>query len=365
MNQFEMENAENQMFLTYTLDESASYDSLVVGMMENNSIPGLIPFHIVQMNQMRSLRYDIQDMCTLEDQLDKLEDGRKLLLLVKSIADAVCRADDFMIEEHFFVLEMGRIYIDSKFQAQLICLPVEQEAPQKLREFCITLFELPQVIQQLGHYAYTEVKAYLGGEHFSAGEFSEFLADLELRSAIVVANPTENGVARKSVVLGKRERMGCSEGTVKLQDLSAPVILTHNADKQVSMDKTVFMPYEERMEETVILCDQDETAFLASYSVRVGYLIRKKTREQIKINLTEFQIGKSSGDNDYCIMDNPTISRHHAKIVRRDADFFIIDLNSKNHTYLDGKQIECLCEVPLSDQMSIRMANEEFEFKII
>ena len=56
-----------------------------------------------------------------------------------------------------------------------------------------------------------------------------------------------------------------------------------------------------------------------------------------------FSVGKSM-DNDL-IINNPTISRHHLKFERKDGDFYLTDLGSSNHTFVNNKEIEEIKEI--------------------
>ena len=67
------------------------------------------------------------------------------------------------------------------------------------------------------------------------------------------------------------------------------------------------------------------------------YLIRSRNHEEIAVNKPQFRIGKERSYVDYFIGDNPAISRSHATIITRENTYFIVDTNSTNHTYVDGK----------------------------
>ena len=67
---------------------------------------------------------------------------------------------------------------------------------------------------------------------------------------------------------------------------------------------------------------------------------------------------------DYFIGDNTAISRSHANIVNHNGEFFVVDTNSTNHTYVNGGMIHSNEEVKLSHGTVIRLANEDFEFKL-
>jgi len=96
-----------------------------------------------------------------------------------------------------------------------------------------------------------------------------------------------------------------------------------------------------------------------------AYLIRSKTNEKIKINKAVFHIGKEKSYADYCIFDNPTISRSHASIFCHDGEYFLVDTNSKNHSFINSMMVKSNLETKLTSGDKVRLANEQFEFIII
>ena len=96
----------------------------------------------------------------------------------------------------------------------------------------------------------------------------------------------------------------------------------------------------------------------------VPYLIRIKYNEKILVNKPVYRIGKERSYVDYFVSDNTAVSRSHANIIVSEGMFFIEDTNSTNHTYVNGVMIQSNVKVRLSDGDKIRLANEDFEFKI-
>lgn len=92
------------------------------------------------------------------------------------------------------------------------------------------------------------------------------------------------------------------------------------------------------------------------------YLICQKNGEKIPLNKPVFRIGKERSYVDYFIGDNTAISRSHANIVARDGEYFVMDTNSTNHTYLNGAMLQSNVEVKIAHGDKIRLANEDFEF---
>ena len=91
-------------------------------------------------------------------------------------------------------------------------------------------------------------------------------------------------------------------------------------------------------------------------------LIRRKDNMVIKVVGTEFTIGKNPELVNYCISDNLTVSRTHAKIINRNGQFYIVDMNSKNHTYVNDAMIPSNVEVQIGNGAKIRFSNDEYQF---
>lgn len=96
----------------------------------------------------------------------------------------------------------------------------------------------------------------------------------------------------------------------------------------------------------------------------IPFLIRRKGNEKISLNKPVFRIGKERSYADYFIGDNTAISRSHANIVSRDGEYYLVDTNSTNHTFLNGQMIQSNVETKLAHGDTIRLANEDFEFKL-
>lgn len=94
------------------------------------------------------------------------------------------------------------------------------------------------------------------------------------------------------------------------------------------------------------------------------YLLRAKNNEKIILDKPVFRIGKEKSYVDYFIGDNTAISRSHANIIIRDGEYFVMDTNSTNHTYLNGAMLQSNVETKIAHGAKIRFANEDFEFKL-
>ena len=94
------------------------------------------------------------------------------------------------------------------------------------------------------------------------------------------------------------------------------------------------------------------------------HLIRAKNNERINLDKPVFRIGKEKSYVDYFIGDNTAISRSHANIIAKDGEYYVVDTNSTNHTYVNGGMIQSNVETRITHDTRIRQANEEFTFKL-
>lgn len=108
----------------------------------------------------------------------------------------------------------------------------------------------------------------------------------------------------------------------------------------------------------------DNTIMLKLEEEPTAVLCRVRTGEEKVVDKGELVMGKASSGVDYCIRDNTTISRVHAKILRHGTQYFIQDNDSMNHTYVDGRQVMKGEELPIQNGSRIRLSDEEFIFKL-
>lgn len=111
--------------------------------------------------------------------------------------------------------------------------------------------------------------------------------------------------------------------------------------------------------------DEEGTALLdESQSIRYPTLFRVLTEETISINKPVFRLGKERSYVDYFVTNNNAVSRSHADIITRGNKYFVIDLNSKNHTYINDQIIAVQCETEIRDGDHLKLGNEEFIFNV-
>lgn len=93
------------------------------------------------------------------------------------------------------------------------------------------------------------------------------------------------------------------------------------------------------------------------------FLIRKSDNKKIAIDKNVFIIGREENYVDYFIDNSIYVGRAHATIIQKNDNYYIIDNNSRNHTFVNDNIITSSTEIEINSGDSIKFANEEFEFK--
>ena len=77
----------------------------------------------------------------------------------------------------------------------------------------------------------------------------------------------------------------------------------------------------------------------------------KDTGQQVPVLFWENSIGRSKG-SDICVND-PTVSRDHCVLLRRQEGWLISDIGSKGGTYVNGKKVRNRTQLLIDDEISV------------
>ena len=86
--------------------------------------------------------------------------------------------------------------------------------------------------------------------------------------------------------------------------------------------------------------------------------------EKICIRKERFLLGRDSNRVDCSVM-NRQVSSVHAEIIKENGEYFIVDLGSTNHTYVDGSLCERGKKMPVGHGSVILLANESILFELL
>lgn len=74
----------------------------------------------------------------------------------------------------------------------------------------------------------------------------------------------------------------------------------------------------------------------------IKIMLKFKDRVLKEVKTLDMPITIGRGIDNVLRIDNPAVSKHHARIIKEHDQFFIEDLNSTNGTYMNEKPIERL-----------------------
>lgn len=95
-----------------------------------------------------------------------------------------------------------------------------------------------------------------------------------------------------------------------------------------------------------------------------AWLVSVRTNEKVEISKPFFTIGKMRDEVDFWVSGNKAVSRKHAKVIYKDNEYFIMDNNSLNSTYLNAKPLKPFIETEIKNNDSLCFGDEDFKFYI-
>ena len=120
------------------------------------------------------------------------------------------------------------------------------------------------------------------------------------------------------------------------------------------------------MDGTTVLSDDSISIQQMQQMQPVNYhfasLTRQVTGEKIELGKPSFVLGKNPEKSDYAVADNTNISRVHAVITTRNGRYYVMDQNSTNGTFINGRIIKAGQETEILPGDCLMLANEEFIF---
>lgn len=125
---FSYETQGASTYLVCELEPTEQLDSLTLGMLTNNHIPGLAPVIHTEMNGQRFLKYNISAKVASNQFFGGSMNKQRALTAFKNILDALCSADEYMIEQNCFSVIPEHVYLNvSNCESALICIPVSSD----------------------------------------------------------------------------------------------------------------------------------------------------------------------------------------------------------------------------------------------
>ncbi|MBE6766518.1 MAG: FHA domain-containing protein [Ruminococcaceae bacterium] len=348
----------------------------------SNKVGGLLHLEIVPKGSTFNLIYNTTGFISFGEYLATPLNKERFATILQNILANLKAIERSYFNQQYLLMDLNKVMVNPATQhIYFIYVPIQFfESGTTLREFLLSII-------QYATFAPGEdtsyVKEYItilnNGINFSVFDLEEYIKTLlgqksktqqkivcpvchsELKATTNYCPACGAKVSGVAESAGKGVYNPLAEASAASQVVPQPVVIPE--PEPVRKDNTQGLSDGT----TVLGADPGGTTVLGSeelYDPHYPFLIREKTQEKILLNKPSFRIGKEKKYCDYFVFDNNAVSRSHADIVTREKRYFIIDLNSTNKTYIDGRAIPIECEVEIFSGAHIRLANEDFVFYI-
>lgn len=344
-----------------------------------NKVPGLLHLDVVQKGSSFKLIYNITGFISLKEFLKMTLNKQLFAQILQNILANLKAVESAYFNHQYLLMDINQVYVNPNTQhIYFIYVPILMfESGTSLREFLLGII-------QHGTFAPGEDNSYVrdyitilnSGINFSVFELEEYINKL-LGQNTTQIQEVECPNCKTKLKKGTNYCHACGAkvsgntgNTGKgvyypLADTGGDAVVEDVVEEEVFIRKDNTQGLSDGT--TVLGADPGGTTVLGSeelYTPSYPYLIREKTNEKISVNKPSFRIGSERKYVDYWVNDNSTVSRSHADIITRKKRYFIIDLNSTNKTYVDGRAIAVEKEVELFSGTKVRLSNEDFTFEI-
>ncbi|MDR4889946.1 DUF6382 domain-containing protein [Fredinandcohnia sp. QZ13] len=409
-----IENYGVSKFIFYKVPSELRVDFTEADKLKNNKVPGLLPCVVINKGDEAYFRYDLVSEVTLAqsstDQLTK----EQLYSFFTNIIESLIEAERLGLNVNNFVFDENYIFIDN-FSNRLILLymPIKNNIFEKvsIREFFTSFLhshsydendDLTFFVRLHNYFATSEeINLYalqqklhelLVNKPASPQSFKKLpIQDEEPRTPNYYSPGSESKASEENGVLtseysSKRSdkkksqkleieeevqykritRTELGEGNSVLAG-GTSINIKPNVGSPISFDTdepeeeegtTVLTAYKEPEEE------EGTTALGVgtSFHQQSPYLLTA-TQEKIMVSRKVFKIGRDPQQTDYT-SKNKVVGRVHAELITENGEYFIVDKESRNGSYVNGVKLVPKNKVKIKHEDKIKLANEEFEFRL-
>ena len=372
-----IKNDEEKVTAEYLLKSNDRIDNLTLGMMVNNDIEGFLPVQPVQVENDRYFRYDITGLVTMKEYLGEYVKKDRLLKVFYGLANTIRESSEYMINWTSFSLERKEIYVNPENgDVRLLCLPLLTVINDGniCNFFKNVLFSSQFDLDENGDYV-GKLITFLNPKSYTLNKFIYELEDmLGLEHKEVVEEEDEEDTTVEAET--EEDKNDADVEKEPAEDTEQEAANDDDTEIQPELEENVAETSDEVIDEKVTeeTIEIDEVSGKDAETEEVPptvskpeiepYLIRLSNNQEIKIDKDSFYIGKDEKNVDYCISDNLAIDDKHAYIIRHGKEYFVVDNNSKNHTYLNRVLIGTDEEVFIPHGAQLRFADEDFEFRM-
>ncbi len=227
-------------YLVCELEAGEQLDALTLGMLTNNHIAGLAPVLYTEMNGQRFLKYNISAKISADRFFGGNLNRQRALSAFTHILDAICSADEYMIDQNCFSVIPGHVFLNvSNCETAMICLPVvnDKDINAEIAEFFKNILETASfdINEDTGYI--TQLLGCVSGPSFNVYSFSDLVKQL---SAISVAPAVAPAPVSPAPAVSSAPSISSFDSTISIDDM--PGLQTPKAEPAAASVSPVVPP---------------------------------------------------------------------------------------------------------------------------
>ena len=379
------------------------FNSVAFGMLMNNSISCLVPCSVSQTDNKRCVFFNVSSLQSFNDYFKNETTFEFVSDLFLDICTSVIKLRRYMIEPNDIVLDYDKMYITSSAEVKFLINPLWRESNTPdckavFRNIIVNLKLNNRDSQHIGAMLallnkkdfsidnfFEDMKkmndprnadsgrfdSQLNGglsvyslEHITAGTEGRALKNNQVKHAADIKESAESSAdsydkneknPKSGLWIGKlfsRKKQGVAERVSAMDGLAVP------GQDNIGIGRSSVS----ESDATVIESNDDATDILTEGG-KYPKLFNRSAGTAVSIDRDIFRIGRDPSLGLEYIISSKQVSHHHATIKFKKNSYYIVDENSTNHIYVNGKKIQAGCDFRLNSGDTIRIGSEEFVFE--
>ncbi|MDR1067562.1 MAG: FHA domain-containing protein [Clostridiales bacterium] len=368
----------DKYIVSNTLSPQEEINELELIAIDEAALDGLLPIIAEQKSKDIVIRCSVAGLIPLRIYFEGVTTKKMFLDVMAKIAALMKDCEKNMMSLSNLALSLDYIFIEPTVKSvRCILWPLtnNQSAQTPSAFFGDIPFGLVFSKREDNEYVVEYLRYFRMMTRFSASGFERFILELSGKPSLAPAAsefdalnaPSARAVALRADVGSKNDLTikickKCGNElfeAAKFCTICGTSLVAPGAPRSSGeLNRDIMRRGEEAYDATTVL-ETDEREHKA-----FPYLVREKTKETISVDKPHFRIGTNQAYSDFVISDNNTVSRSHADIITKEGRYYIIDRNSTNKTYVDGRVVEARREVEIFPGAKLRLSDEEFTFDI-
>ncbi|MGN0642439.1 MAG: DUF6382 domain-containing protein [Huintestinicola sp.] len=359
----------NSTEILVPVDEETE-DKIGCSVIINDNPDFLCRFSVLSVNDKRYFRYTVGNLTDLKTfcQSIKLSD---FINVIKKIVLAMHGCDDYLLDYHNLVMDSNMIYISpDDMSIRFLFIPEKSSLcdDDDIRKFFIDLVKCSEISDN--HKVGDDFLEYAISKDFSVTDFLMIIrrTELALRDMSKRTSPSAENDEKSALSAPKKRgfMIGKKSGVLKSADEETDENTEEKSEADLIFDeifsdvrrKNAFVsPIQTDIQNiAAVQVNTEQNDYLykdvQEYNERAFFRlidperkINAPSRIYMLKNKNELTIGRRSRNGEpVCEFEFPAdmnkISRKHAKLFIKDRDYFLMDLDSLNHTFIDGRKLE-------------------------